>query len=359
LCFQYLNDSGYYYCGKEGGVWLGIPWKDHCDSYERNVNYKSINFWQRASSEHDGFNFRASISNGLFWLYSARLLKHAKELRLGADEMGGLEDAIVKEYGLFFERCRKYYVCHENQPEFDPLHPVDRIGLIRDGVHYPQLCYVDGYNSCPDPGWEQRDGDFNTWTYNTGVILGCLGESYLADPSEWRATKYLLYNGLDLANAALDRLSWQNNENAPKGVICEIENEVRDYAPNRDMIVFKGALALFIGDFAQALHDAIVNGHINTGKDLERAKRCYKRISGVIRGTSNFLAFEWGLSPPAAWVWHDSPYLIKHPERAGSNSITQGSAAAAHVTAGRLADWDEHLVNNNYITDPDEFLIYR
>lgn len=356
-CFVYLNDSGHYYGGKETpDSWYGIPWKDHSEGVTYFINYRSSLSDQRQSHEHDGLNFRASISNGLFWLYSARLLKHRDRLGLSAADVAALKRAVGDEYDLFFVNHKDRYVCHANDPEPDPAHPVDRIGLIRDGAHYPCRAYVD--NPAIDPVWEQTGGDYNTWTYNSGVVLGCLGESYLAEPSPGNARKFLAANGLDLARAALDRLSWRTDGNAPAGVICEIENEVRGIEPNRDMIVFKGTLALFIGDFAEALHAAAVNGHLS-GADLEGALQCYKRISGAIRGTSNFLASEWGLTPPAAWVWRDSPYLEAHPDRAGSNSVTGGSAAAAHVTAGRLLEWDKDFVKRGIIDDPDEYLIYE
>ena len=144
--YAYLDLSGYYYAGIViPDEWYGIPWKDHSG----DVNYKSPLDDQRDSSQHTGLNFRASISNSLFWLYAARLLKHRDELGLGNPEVELLEDTIGNEYGLFFEDHDDLYVCRSNANDPDPAHPVDRIGLIEDGARYPWLQIVDGPSETP------------------------------------------------------------------------------------------------------------------------------------------------------------------------------------------------------------------
>lgn len=91
--------------------------------------------------------------------------------------------------------------------------------MIEDAARFPGLAYVEGKE--PKPTWEKAGpGYYETWTYNSGMVLAALGESYMAACSSSAssvenaaaAKKYLIDNGIDLANAALDRLSWGDGD---------------------------------------------------------------------------------------------------------------------------------------------------
>ena len=367
---NYLYPSGYYYAGIETpDQWYGIPWKDHLGGYD----YRSSMTNQKTKKDYDGFNQRASISNGLFWLYAARLLKNKELFELSGQDVAVCRAAIDREYDLFFGAHKDLYICQSNTLPNPAGRKIDRVGLIEDGAHYPCQAYTKDPKLNP-PKWEKQKSESNpddyfTWTYNTGVALAALGESYLANPSPENARKFLVDSGIPLANAALNLLSWQkqDSETAPKGVICEIETEMRGFhisnsTISNSIIIFKGLFAIFIGDYAEALYEAIIDEHLS-GDDLAKAKTCYKRISGALRGTSNFLWDEWGVAPISAWVKKDSALAKdRHREDAidaihTQDAITEGSAAA-HITAGRLAHWDRDLVMSGYIDNPDEYLVY-
>ncbi|OPY14153.1 MAG: hypothetical protein A4E69_01350 [Syntrophus sp. PtaB.Bin138] len=369
---NYLYESGYWYAGKQDNPlrWYGIPWKDHLG----NTKYSDPLSRQQDYRDKDGFNQRASISNGLFWLYAARLLNAPELFELTQHDSDICRKTIENQFDLFFKSHKKLYVCQKNVlPDPPSGRKIDRIGLIEDGAHFPNKAYLKNPET-ETPGWEkakdlqnQKPDDRFTWTYNTGVVLAALGESYLVDPTPAKAKRYLINEGVELANAALDKLSWQKADcaAAPPGVICEIETEMRDFAITdsniaNSIIIFKGLFALFIGDYAQALYRALADGNV-AAADLEKAVKCYQRISGVMRGTSNFLWDKWGDKPIAAWIYPDyKPIPLPGNEYNlyKQNEITEGSAAAAHITAGRLARMDADLRVLGIIKNADEYLIY-
>jgi len=365
---NYLYQSGYWYAGKtdDPPQWYGIPWKDHL----KGTSYKSPLAEQRERRDRDGFNQRASISNGLFWLYAAQLLNNSAVFQLADSDVEVCSQTVKNQFDLFFGSHKNLYVCQANVLPDPPGRKIDRIGLITDGAHFPFEAYFN--NPTIQPEWEtsvnaKLPDDRFTWTYNTGVVLAALGESYQANPTDETAKTYLIQNGVDLANAALDKLSWQQQDSAiaPPGVICEIETEMRGFPITQggianSIIIFKGLFALFIGDFAEALSMALENGAVGDS-DMDRVVTCYKRISGVIRGTSNFLWDKWRDKPIAGWVYPD----YRQPDVDGNeydmrtqNEITEGSAAAAHITAGRLGRLDATLMSLGIISNPDQYLIY-
>jgi hypothetical protein len=370
---NYLYDSGHWYAGKRNNPprWYGIPWKDHLGT----TRYSDPLTRQQGYDDKDGFNQRASISNGLFWLYAARLLNDSPTFQLTNHDSNVCNRTLENQFDLFFGSLKKWYVCHENVlPDPPSGRKIERIGLIEDGAHFPNKAYLKNPKTV-QPIWEKAKDldnelpdDRFTWTYNTGVVLAALGESYLTDPTPEKAKRYLIADGIDLANAALDKLSWQKEDSAiaPPGVICEIETEMRGFAIRQkgianSIIIFKGLFALFIGDYAQALYSALAAGNVGAD-DLEKVVKCYKRISGVLRGTSNFLWDKWGDRPVAAWVYPDykpQPVPDNLYDMCKQNEITEGSAAAAHITAGRLAQMDVALTALHIIGNPDEYLIYK
>lgn len=280
--------------------WYGVPWKDH----DRNNYYFNgcNSCWNQSTL--NGFRYKNTISNGLFWFYSTQLLQSNLD-GISNENINILKNNINNEYQFFFGSPN--YFNWQNG------------SLISD------IGISDGYNL--NNGVNSYINNA-TLSYNVGIVLGSLAETYLLNSTLENANKFL-GAGIFVLNKAVPYFK-------KDGKIFEpISSQYGGPWPlTDDRKLFPGIYATMLGVFGYALNDAIKRNYIinynNQTYNVEQLKFIYQDLKSLVQNTASFVWSYYGENPTAAWLAPlDSNYL----NNLDSDYLTKSAAAGLFVGA--------------------------
>jgi hypothetical protein len=300
--YRYVNGTTNF---SEPGVgsssnWYGVPWKDH-DRYNYYFNNCS-SCWGRALL--DGFRYRNSITNALFWFYSTQLLQ-SNLIEISNENKSMLKDNIAYEYQFFFGSPNYF------NWQYGSL--ISDIG-ISDGYKLN-----NGVSSYIDNA---------TLSYNAGMVLGSLAETYLLDPTQENANKFL-GAGIFVLNRAIPYFRKDGKIFEPISAQYGGPWPLTD-----DRKLFPGIYATMLSVFGYALNDAIKKNYVitynNKSYNVEQVKFIYQDLKALVQNTADFIWSYYGEKPTAAWLAPiDSIYL----NNLDSDYLTKSAAAGVFIGA--------------------------
>jgi len=281
--------------------WYGLPWKDHA---KYNYYFKGCNScWSPVIL--DGFYYRNSITNSLFWLYSVELLQ-PNILSNESSTKQLLLSNIDKEYKFFFGQSDRFTWQYQTL-------------INQNGVS-------DGYKFNTNGAISYIDGA--TLSYNTGILTMSLAETYLLNPSKDNADKYI--------GAGIFVLDRATNYFQKDGRIIEplLVQYGGSWPINNDRKLFQGIYATSLGVFGLALNDAINKNYNITYNNktytVSELQEIHKNLKSLVQNTANYIWSYYGYKPTIA---HLSPVDSNYLNNLDYDYITMISASGVFIGA--------------------------
>ena len=321
------------------GRFWGLSWHDHDIARGTGSEVTETFNYDEGTGEVELFDFKNSITNSLWWYWNAILLRYKPGLAsLGWINENTCMNQIKNEYNLFFEDetpnltngqfkfPHQYYTGLEKNIVLDG----PKIG----NSHNPHLYSIS-------------ENDQRKFTYNTGMVLAALGESYFS--LKWKNEGFsalskdqVIERGIAMSIYGADLFRRTSSPNT----IWEYEYEGKGKPldskdSNR---VFTGILVLGFSEFGEALFDALVNHYDNLNENKGAARLSYAKMSILVKYTASYVHSTFGFVPPAQWIDSD---------KSGVDDDTKAKALILYISAYRFAKWDEELIKKGLFSASD------